>query len=184
MKVLFLDIDGVLNGYNKITGIIYFIANKLGLLKLITKYHDIFGIHDRKVKLLSKIVKATNCKVVLSSSWRFGYNVPYEQKDINQKKLVDKLNKYGIEIIDVTPKIGYNDCPNHRETEIRDWLSRHDNVESFVILDDEQFDLQGFIGKELVRTSNSDYVKGDWYENTGLKKKHVKLAIKILNQST
>lgn len=182
MKVLFLDVDGVLNGYSRVTGAVYFIAMKLGLLKLIMNHHDIFGVHTRKVKLLSKIVKATGCKIVLSSSWRFGWCVPYEQKDGHQKELVDKLNKYGIIIMDRTPIIEFNGSYSHRETEIRDWLSRHDNIESFVILDDEQFDLQGFIGKELVRTSNSDYIKGNWYENTGLKRKHVKQAIKILNK--
>ena len=181
MKVIFLDVDGVLNGYGRFTEIIYFLAKKLRMLGLLKHYHDIFGVHTRKVKLLSKIVKKTGAKIVLSSSWRFGWDVPYEEKDGHQRKLVDKLAKYGMTIRDRTGYARDAKSATQRETEIREWLSSHDNVKSFVVLDDEQYDLKGFIGKELVKTSEKDYIQGNWYENTGLKRKHVKQAIKILN---
>ena len=42
-----------------------------------------------------------------------------------------------------------------------------------------------FIGKELIHTSSvprGRMIKGQWFENTGLKRKHVRKAIKILNE--
>jgi hypothetical protein len=144
---------------------------------------DIFGIKEKYVKRLSKIVNSTDAKVVISSSWRNGYwKVPYEEQAEDQKKLTDLLNKYHIEIIDITPS-----CKSgRREEEINQWLNETKfDVESFVILDDESFDLQSFVGKELVKTSEvmeGEMICGAAYEDTGLKKKHVKQAIEILTR--
>ena len=45
-----------------------------------------FTVHKEKVKRLSKIVAATNAKVVMSSSWRGAFwKVPYEEKIGNLK---------------------------------------------------------------------------------------------------
>lgn len=181
MKIIFLDIDGVLNGYGLFTEIIYHTAKKLGLLKWLRSHHDIFGVHTRKVKLLAQIVKHTGARIVISSSWRFGWDVPYQEKTVRQKELIDKLEKYGLSIMDRTNRIGLGDYTSHRESEIREWLSRHTEVVSFVVLDDECCDLQGFVGKELVKTSEANYIRGNWRENTGLKPKHVRQAIRILN---
>ena len=143
---------------------------------------DVSGVHKRKAKRLSKIVKSTNAKVVMSSTWRgIFWETHYNEKTDNQKKLVDLLNKYNIEVIDITPK-----SPNRRrDKEILAWLSKHeDEVGNFVILDDERFDLECFVGSNLVQTSSvlkGDIIKGNWKENTGLKRKHVKKAIGILN---
>ena len=177
MKVIFLDVDGVLNGYNKFVDFMLDLLKPLHLDYKFAKYYDIFGIHTRKVKRLAKIVHKTNAKVVMSSSWRFAY-FNNESKNIHINKLKRLCVKYEIDIIDRT---GISETRN-REEEIREWLNCHNGVESFVILDDEQFDLQGFIGKELVRTSEKDYICGKAEEDTGLKRKHVKQAIKILNK--
>jgi hypothetical protein len=152
------------------------------MMRILKKHHDIFDVKTRRVKLLSKIIKKTGAKVVLSSSWRHGWYRPYEEKGDRQKTLHDKLLKYNIEVIGITDTVQCGKYFSHRESEIRKWLSEHtDQVNGFVILDDEQSDLQGFIGKELVKTSETEDIKGAWYENTGLKRKHVKQAIKILN---
>ena len=97
-----------------------------------------------------------------------------------QKKLLDLFDKYDIKIYDYTPILP----SRKRENEIMAWLFRNPQVNKFIILDDENFDLQSFIGKELIQTSSvpkGKYIKGKWYENTGLKNKHVRQAIKILN---
>ena len=39
-----------------------------------------------------------------------------------------------------------------REEQINLWLINHD-VESFIVIDDCSYDLQSFIGKELIKTS-------------------------------
>ena len=184
MKIIFLDIDGVLNGYNKFTCVIYNIAKQLHLLSLLRKHHDIFGVHETKVKRLSKIVKKTGAKIVISSSWRYAWARRNDKDTTNDIKKLERLfNKYNIEVIGITGTIPSELTSSHRELEIKKWLddNKELGIESFVVLDDEQFDLQRFIGKELVQTSDSTYIKGEWNENTGLKRKHVKQAIKILN---
>lgn len=125
---------------------------------------------------------ATNSKVVMSSSWRGGFwNVPYEEKTEDQKLLTDLLNKYNIEVIDITPKLP----DGRRDKEILSWISKHENeINNFVILDDERFDLECFVNTHLVQTSSvprGKMIMGHWYENTGLKRKHVKKAICMLN---
>ena len=188
MKVIFLDCDGVINGYGKFTDVIFAIADKLHLTKTLGKHYDIFGVHKHKVKLLSKIVKSTNAKIVLSSSWRYGWEliedgncIPKTKQD---KLLRDTLKRYGMEVYSRTGTVAKDEYnTSWREYEINEWLNSHDNIESFVVLDDEQFDLQSFVGNRLVRTSEKDYICGRVEEESGLKRKHVKQAIKILNQN-
>lgn len=186
MKIIFLDIDGVLNGYNYwyYLGwkIVCFINNK-SLKKLYRKITDPYGIHESKIKRLAKIVKRTNAKVVMSSSWRaIWFGVPYDKLTGDKKKLSDLLNKYNIKIIDQTPK----SPDGRRDKEILAWLSKHEEeVENFIILDDENSFLRAFDDdKRFIQTSSvakGVMIQGFPRENTGLKNKHVKQAIKILN---
>ena len=185
-NIIFLDIDGVLNGYNKwnILGWKLMCLTKSKTLKRwYRNFTDPCGVHERKVKRLAKIVKATNAKVVMSSSWRFGWwNTPYEKQFEDQKKLTDLLNKYNIEVIDITP---YS-SDGRRDKEINEWLTNHEDlVKRFVILDDERYDLECFVGSHLVQTSSvgkGEMIMGHDREDTGLKNKHVKQAIKILRR--
>ena len=119
----------------------------------------------------------------MSSIWRYGFwNVPYENKSKDQRLLTDLLNKYNIEVIDITPK----SFDGRRDKEILSWLAQHENgVDKFVILDDERFDLECFADTHLVQTSSvpkGKTIMSFWYENTGLKNKHVEKAIDILNR--
>ena len=70
-KIIFLDIDGVLNGYNFWS----LLGWKLACLshsEYIKDWYrrvtDTCGIHESKVKRLAKIIKKTDAKVVRSSS--------------------------------------------------------------------------------------------------------------------
>ena len=183
INVIFLDIDGVLNGYNFWNLLGWNIISKFNSDRLKSWYRDItepFGVHESKVKRLAKIVHNTmNTKVVISSCWRFGLqsnNLSYAQR-----KLLDLFDKYDIKIYGYTPRSE----SGKRDEEIITWLSKHKEVNKFIILDDENFDLQCFMGKELIQTSSvprGRYIKGKWYENTGLKNKHVRQAIKMLNR--
>ena len=183
MKVLFLDIDGVLNGYNRWNLLGWRIVTKINYKPLISFYRkvaDPFAIHETKVRRLAKIVHRTNAKVVMSSSWRYGWwKKPYDKQSEGQKRLTDLLNKYNIKIIDITPI-----HLNTRGEEINGWLSNHKEVTNFVILDDEVSDMGIFINdKRLIQTSNinnDEIIMGKPNENTGLKNKHVRRAIKIL----
>lgn len=183
INVIFLDIDGVLNGYNFWNLLGWNIISKFNSDRLKGWYRDItepFGVHERKVKRLAKIVHNTmNTKVVISSCWRFGLqsnNLSYAQR-----KLLDLFDKYDIKIYGYTPRSE----SGKRDEEIKAWLLKHKEVNKFIILDDENFDLQCFMEKELIQTSSvprGRYIKGKWYENTGLKNKHVRQAIKMLNR--
>lgn len=187
MKIVFLDIDGVLNGYSWWTPIVYPILSKLCLLKKVNKYYNIFGVRTYRVFLLSIITRITGAKVVLSSSWRGSWYTPYEQNVTNMKTLKDKLKKFKVEVIDITPTISTKRASSDRGVEIQYWLDHANEkgyeVESFVILDDEKFDLTEFEEKGLIITSRNGEVKGHWSENTRLKPRHVIQAIKLLNKN-
>lgn len=75
MKILFLDVDGVLNTY---------------------KTGGFLTVSKSKLRLLSHIVKSTRCEIVLSSTWR--RNVMGEL-DVLKKK----LGYRGLVIKDTTP---------------------------------------------------------------------------------
>lgn len=186
VKIIFLDIDGVLNGYSWSTRFTYPIIKKLHLLKTVNKHYDLFGVRTFRVFLLSRIVKKTGAKIVLSSSWRGGWNTPYEECGPRMKELKDKLKMFNLEVIDITPKIRTERTSSDRGVEIQYWLDHAKDkgyeVQSFVILDDEKFDLTEFEGKGLIITSRNGEVKGHWSENTRLKPRHVRQAIKILNK--
>lgn len=185
-NIIFLDIDGVLNGYNKWNLLgweIVCLTKSERLKNWYRKLTNPFGIHKRKVRRLAKIVRATNAKIVMSSSWRFGWwNKPYEEQDEDQRRLTDLLNKYNIEVIDITPR----SSDGRRDKEITEWLTKNaDLVMRFVILDDERYDLECFVGSHLVQTSSvgkGEVIMGHAREDTGLKNKHIKKAIKILRK--
>ena len=131
MKVIFLDVDGVLNSdeyFDKIKGL------------------EINGIENNidieKIKLLKKAVVATGAKVVLSSSWRYTRN---------GKELKELLLKYGIQT-DSTPFL-----ENERENEIKQWLANHPDTEDYVILDDEIFaSYDDVLMEKLIKISNGN----------------------------
>lgn len=184
MNIIFLDIDGVLNGYNKWAYLIIDISKLLHIpVHVMSEYLKIFEVKEKYVRRLSKIVRSTDAQIIMSSSWRSGYwNVSYENKSTDQKRLADLLDKYDLSIIGITPY----DKDGIRENEIKQWLDETTyDIDNFVILDDESYDLRSFVGNALVQTSSvalGDMICGLGYEDTGLKRKHVKQAIKILTR--
>ena len=139
MRVIFLDVDGVLNS----------VRDRFST-ELVSEYHFDF---------LKELVDATGAKIVLSSSWRIGFNAMRQP----EKNLLAKLESRGLGIIDFTPIM-----TGTRGDEIREWLTNHP-VDSFVILDDET-DMEEFRETNLVQTNM----------NVGLQEKDILKAIKIL----
>ena len=131
MKVIFLDVDGVLNSdeyFDKIKNL------------------NIDGIQSEidveKIKLLNIAINETKVKIVLTSSWRYTRNA---------QELRKLLSEYGIST-DSTPFI-----QNERGLEIKQYLSEHLDVEDFVIVDDEVFDsYDDELIKKLVKISNGN----------------------------
>lgn len=162
MKVIFLDVDGVLNSEVEFREA----ANK-GI-----KTSAIIG--DEHLKLLKHIVNVTGARIVVSSTWRLGVTRTPNgvfRGDSYFEKLKDDLKRFDIEILDVTPNLN-----GERGDEIKRWISNyekdHPKLESFVILDDDS-DMGEFTETNLVHTSFKD----------GLQVSHMKKAINILGEN-
>lgn len=116
MKVIFLDIDGVLNNSattRRTASTLYtFVSNSL-------------------IRNLKSIIDKTNAKVVLSSDWRYDRDDPTLNEDFLELRA--ELRKWGISFYDFTPVI-FNGI--NRGIEIDTWLKKHSEVSNFVILDD------------------------------------------------
>lgn len=135
MKVIFLDIDGVLNCstsksfcHDDLCGIIH-------------------GIDSDKVKRLAKIVEVTGAQIILSSDWKDGWEKYYtSQKPSHAKYLDNHLYKKGkLTIKDKTPTTHKGTW--FRGSEILAYLRVHQDIENYVILDDTFFD--DFANKEI-----------------------------------
>ena len=106
IKIIFLDIDGVLNGYNKWTYFAINVSRKLHIpVSFMRETLDIFGIKEKYVRRLAKIVHSTGAKVVMSSSWRFGYwKRPYDDMCDDQQRLQLKAESPLLQGWDGQPK--------------------------------------------------------------------------------
>lgn len=117
-KVIFLDVDGVLNSDEFL------------------KRHTQEIISIDYVKILKEIVDRTNAALVLSSSWKCGWSK--EEVDPFCVPLVEALSNEGLEIMDKVPEfIG-------KEKEISQWLFGHPYVKGILILDDASLKLEDY----------------------------------------
>lgn len=127
MKIVFLDIDGVLN-YTQ-----WYVSDR-NPGNLDGKEGDIDPLCTDRVNL---ICEKTGAKIVLSSDWRISW--PYcidrlEKAGIKQGLVIDKTSEHmwvehcGKDFLDYTS----------RGSEIDDWLSRHPECDRYVILDDRK----------------------------------------------
>ena len=173
MKVIFLDIDGVLNTSET------FIERK--------KHWEetgvwIIEIDEFRVEYLKQIIDETEAKVVLSSTWKKDFEnidgkiIPIHEKGVG---LLNILNKHGIELYDILKK-GYD---LSREELITIWLNEHSDIESFIVIDDETTHLKKFIGKELIKTSflSDGVMLKNMDDCMGLCENHISIAIQKLN---
>ena len=150
-NIIFLDVDGVLNCS----------ATKDRVGRYV-------GIDSKKVKLLKEIAEVMEADIVLSSSWKTDwYKDRKEDQDIFANTLDKKLGEYGLVIVDRTYDSGFA-----RGQGIIDWMNIHGPVNSYIILDDEEFDFA------RVGISNH-WVESNYYSlKGGITKKHVKLIKK------
>lgn len=162
MKIIFLDIDGVLNDLDYIHKVypekcIFSKKNNINKClnyKMYLEYIK-FNFNPENLKVLKKICDMIDCKIVLISSFRC-------------KEVIDALVDLGFPVIGMTNYINQN-----RYLEIIDYLENND-VDSFVIIDDEKEYLKGTaLENNLVQTSLYD---------GGLKDFHIEKVINILNQ--
>ncbi len=106
MKVIFLDVDGVIN-----------------CQYTTQSYGGFIGIDPYMAILVDRILQATGAKIVLSSTWRL---------DKNSR---DEVSKF-VDFIDFTPDIAHE----VRWKEVSQYLSTHQDIEKFAVLDDNWYD--------------------------------------------
>lgn len=126
MKIVFLDIDGVLNHAHTRE-----------------KFNGIVGIDDYNLFIFADFMKRANeledTKIVLSSSWRYEVNYQGEHIKNGYDYICERLSEYNLSVFDITPLFkdiwGYG----NRGEEIAIWLKEHKdlNITGYVILDDE-----------------------------------------------
>lgn len=157
-KVIFLDVDGVINHY----------GSKSFCLVDDIKYR---GIDTSLVKILKHIVDKTDASIVLTSTWKDFFTIgTYKQQHKHGQYLSNKLRKQGLYIADKTEDRKWAE----RGLGIQHWLDEHPNVTNWVILDDETFDY-----RDLKETCFDHFILTD--EMVGLNDWQAGMAIKILN---
>lgn len=179
MKVIFLDIDGVLNvevfinAFWECCRLMKLARPEAAALRL-EMMQDEYGnlFCPTATRNLAWLIEATGAKIVISSTWR-----------LNGLHVMQSMWKHrGLpgEVIDVTPRIVMAREDKQREAtfaertergfEIDHWLKNHPEVESFVIFDDDNDMLDG---------QKQRFIQTD--ERYGITFKDVENAINILN---
>ena len=161
MKVLFLDIDGVLN------------CMCPAPLQDNNDWIDLdewrYGFNPDLVARLRHVIANTDCRIVISSSWRHHIDyAPYQPGRNWRDVLAEKLRRNQADlIIGETP----SDPKGQRGREIEEWLKTHE-VESYCVVDDEVVDILPYI-------DNSKVVKTDM--TVGLTSEDTQRIIDVLN---
>ena len=150
-KIIFLDIDGVLNcnGSDTINGVL-------------------LGVDDDKLVRLKEIISSTGAKIVLCSSWK-SYWQKYDKSEQGElgEYLDDRFAEHEICITDKTIDKGHN-----RGEGIANYILEHD-IKSWIVIDDEVFsDYETYgILPHLIKTA---------FWDGGLQDNHVNQAIEKL----
>ena len=174
MKVIFLDVEGVLN-----TRETYERAYRMhGHSTMIDLEMDMY-----RLGYLKQIIDETNAKIVLSSSFRYFFNKENDKvfpTSLKGRNLYDKFKRCDLDIYDTTPI-----TMDSREEQIKEWLSNREDIESFVIIDDDSTNFYELYDN-LIQTSTMkrNYLSSFMKESTGLCERHIAEAIDKINKKT
>lgn len=161
MRILFLDIDGVLNTQKYLKEV--WDKKKRDHVDLddldSLANHKMLDIDMNKLKLLKEIVDECDLSVVITSSW----------KRLTVYPLVEKrLIELGIPVVGVTI-----DNMDNRGQGIKNYIKKY-NIKEYIVLDDDIFyDYDEEILKRLVKTS--------FYED-GLDEEKKEEAIRLIKK--
>ena len=174
MKVIFLDIDGVLNSETDFLEVAMYGHPINGIKRETKRGREILTpLSAGKLALLEMIIKATDAKIVISSTWR---------EEFSLVEIHDMFKTMGFRLPrtcimgKTEPSIRRmsSDHTYTRSSEITEWLEGRDDVESYVVLDDiEERMFHGEHEGHLVITSEYD----------GLNKLDANRAINILGRN-
>ena len=129
MKVIFLDIDGVLNSH---------FWNDTHQREI----SDGTLIDEEKVVLLGQLIRNTNAKIVLHSGWKFWFDGEVKPLRREAEYLIGMLEKEGIKVSGVTPDHATEEIRRSKKfslvkaSEILAWLSQQGNIEKWIVIDD------------------------------------------------
>jgi len=164
-RIIFLDVDGVLNSDQVCFEIRMNDINQNGYGGFfggtVTPTHALVCWGQELVDNLREIVEKTNAQIVISSTWRITHPV---------KQFIEMFKIYGWDnapVIDKTEHLG-----TQRGYEISKWLERHSEVKQYVILDDNS---------DMLKEQKDNFVQTD--EKVGLSKQDVLKAIAILEKN-
>ena len=157
-KVIFLDVDGVLNDIHTSS---------------ITP-NGYIGLDKKFILQLKRIVDATNADIVLTSDWKFEFTTDSCDEDsaeLDGKYLCLRLSQHDLHIKARTKdnSVG-TDRQSRRGSGIRRYIQEN-KVTDFVILDDIFFE-------DFTDELKDHFV---WTENTALNEEKANKAIAILN---
>lgn len=155
-RVVFLDVDGVLNSHPFFRG----------LEGTAWDDNDELMLDPAATALLQELVDRTGAEVVLSSSWRYHH-------DAQSMTRLLQLRGFSGSVIDCTATALEDvnvPCGQTRQRghEIATWLEEHPDVSKFVILDDDSD--MAHLGQRLVQTTFAQ----------GLTPEHVERAVRML----
>ena len=121
MKLLFLDMDGVMNNHQRME-------------------NGYCGIRPECVKNLNKILNYVNCDIVISSAWRYMIPSTMSITGFEYMLMISGVCCRG-RVIGHTRR---DLCePDDRGDQIRDYLIAHENQwKKYVILDDMEFNFK------------------------------------------
>jgi hypothetical protein len=168
-KIIFLDIDGVLNPSYYSNALHKMWHNSNGIIKSRDEHGQLFFPYN--CDALVRIIHSTNAKIVISSRWRL-------QGEIAMKELWQARNLAG-EIIGITPteqevvdsgKSEFYDMVC-RGMEIDYWIQKNNYKGSYVIIDDTD---------DVLDTQRQFFVQTN--SNYGLTIIDADKAIEILNR--
>lgn len=120
MKILFLDIDGVLNTDN---------------------FRDTYGsetLNSYLVHNLIRVVNVTGCKIVISSDWRFG-SITAIHNALKCPGFCDSPTEQEHQTL-ISSIVGVTLDFGSRESEIKEWV-KHNCIKQWVAVDDLELDL-------------------------------------------
>jgi len=145
MKVIFLDFDGVIT--------------------IPPKWY----LNANKIKWIKKIVDETDAKIVVSSSWRMDSVEETIDKMIGRPKRCPR-NKMLYWLIDNLYDVTHT-YKSLRGQEIKDWLNGRNDIENYVIIDDDD----DFLDEQLYHFVQTNY-------EDGITETEAIRAIKVLNK--
>jgi hypothetical protein len=160
MKIIFLDIDGVICNREQWRSRVQFEGLSL------------CNFDQESVKLLNQLTDKTGAEIVISSTWRRG-----SEEDFTS--LMFWFRNQGVtgRIMDRTPVDNSDNA--QRGDEIKQWLNANfGRVDAFVVLDDDS-DMRG-VEDHFVQTLIR--VEDERMLEEGLKQIHVDKAIAILDK--